>query len=243
MSAEDPRLGRIVPPDFDHLNEHPMARMLPAVPAPTLPTKRWWSQPLDYDQGVIPDCTCVAACQAMTAVTLAQTGVVWRFDPLPVYAYAQSIDGMPVPHDGSTAKAAFQALAAVGAHEVSNGQDAAVVTLTKYVWTQAIADVITALLTTGPVVIGVDWFSGMMQPDANHVIHPTGSVVGGHAVFVQGVDTVAGFVTVKNSWAGWGWAGPDPGDALLAISDLELLLGRDGEACLAIVQTTPAATT
>jgi hypothetical protein len=233
----DQPMGRITPTDFSHIVEHPMYEALPALPAALPATKRWWSQPVAYDQGQTNSCTAYAFCQAMTAVVLAQTGEAWAFDPGPVFVWAQQHDGIVGPHEGSTVKAAFEAGSAIGADELIDGQDGLDVKLATWVWTQSAVDVVNALLTTGPVVIGVGWLQGMMVPDGAHIIHATGAEVGGHAVLVQGVDTELGFVTIKNQWLNWGWPGPDPTDALLSISDLGVLLAADGEACLAIVTT------
>ncbi len=101
-------------------------------------------------------------------------------------------------------------------------------------WCFGIEDVIDALMTTGPVVLGIHWYDGMYDaPDG--ILKVTGEMVGGHCITAVGFklakDSVTGEDTIilQNSWGvSWGtW-----GLAEIAVSDLAALLNNNGEACV-----------
>lgn len=87
----------------------------------------------------------------------------------------------------------------------------------EYRWCLTVDDLVVALGYHGPVVIGVDWYTGMIDTDAEGFIRPTGFVEGGHCVLLNRValvrsggvvDPVLSFVQGVNSWGpGWGFAG------------------------------------
>lgn len=88
--------------------------------------------------------------------------------------------------------------------------------------TKQVDDVITALLTFGPVMIAVPWYSSMYYGD-NRLATDYGNywiktnleteLVGYHMIALTGVDLAPDngappFVRVENSWgSGWGWNG------------------------------------
>ncbi len=134
-----------------------------------------------------------------------------------IYAQAQLRDGIPLPHDGTSVVAAAQYLKSIGKYSV-------------YVWASTISDVIQWLLLKGPVIVGSNWHSAMFYPDSRYVIHPTGSVAGGHAYTIVGYDQVSGYCLVLNSW-GTSWG--NRGRAWLFIRDLERLVWNEGGEILA----------
>jgi len=86
------------------------------------------------------------------------------------------------------------------------------------------------ILEKGPVILGANWYFGMMQTDSSGFVHAHGSLMGGHAVTVFGVNLKDGFFFARNSWgAKWG----DVGDFRISISDFQKLLNEDGEVCTA----------
>ena len=107
-----------------------------------------------------------------------------------------------------------------------------------YAWASTTTEIVEWLQTSGPVVVGTDWFDGMMDPPTSGIIRPTGSIAGGHCyVLVGGTDAKANasldpsHFLLQNSWGrGWG----HDGLALIAIDDFATLLDGNGEALVSI---------
>lgn len=113
----------------------------------------------------------------------------------------------------------------------------------EYRWHKSLDDVLRSN-GRGPVVFGMNWYTGMMNP-VNGWIHKTGIVEGGHCVTSQGprvmyfvkgdkisienVDKKKGYVTILNSWGtDWGVNGT----ARMNLEDLEALLYESGECAI-----------
>lgn len=101
-----------------------------------------------------------------------------------------------------------------------------------YEWCFSVDEIAKVIAWRQPVVIGTNWYEGMMDVDAGGFIHPTGSVVGGHCVCIRGI--VMGnspYFVIRNSWGrSWGVNG----DCFLAWSDMNRLMGEWAEACVPI---------
>jgi len=107
--------------------------------------------------------------------------------------------------------------------------------LKSYLWAFALQPAVEWVLTKGPVVLGTDWWSSFMKPDAEGIVQikPTASVVGGHAYLWRGVNTKRGLALCTNSWGdSWGHSG----DFWIPLRDLERLIADNGEVCTAIEQ-------
>lgn len=105
--------------------------------------------------------------------------------------------------------------------------------LLEYRWSFSLADLLETVSYFGPVVLGINWYSGMVSPDANGDVHVTGSIVGGHAILCYGVNTTLETVRLRNSWGrDWG----DRGDCWLSWGELERLLNEDGECCVPVLR-------
>jgi hypothetical protein len=60
-------------------------------------------------------------------------------------------------------------------------------------------------LQTQPVIIGIDWYEGFDNPDADGLIEISGQVRGGHEVDVDEIDVERGGFWFTNSWGNnWG---------------------------------------
>ncbi len=86
-------------------------------------------------------------------------------------------------------------------------------------------------MTLGPIIIGVDWYEGMFNPDARNYIRPTGRKAGGHCTLVIGLKVTAppgnGYYTIYNSWGpSWG----DKGTCRIRRADMAKLLDAGGDA-------------
>ena len=107
--------------------------------------------------------------------------------------------------------------------------------LKSYVWAFALQPAVEWVLTTGPVVLGTNWYSSLSQPDAEGIVRITANagVVGGHAYLWRGVDTRRALALCSNSWGdNWGRSG----DFKLPFRDLERLIHEEGEVCSAVEQ-------
>lgn len=99
----------------------------------------------------------------------------------------------------------------------------------EYRWAFGLTDLLLALGYKGPAVLGLNWHEGMFEPDNNGFIHPTGQVLGGHAIMANAVSKTGRYVRLHNSW------GPDwgqNGSAKISWDDLDILLREQGEACI-----------
>ncbi len=100
--------------------------------------------------------------------------------------------------------------------------------LVEYRWAFALPTTLAAISRHGPVVLGINWHEGMLEP-INGMIAPTGEVVGGHAILAIGVSLKTQTVLLHNSWGkGWGINGR----ARIGFVDLAALLAADGDACV-----------
>lgn len=98
----------------------------------------------------------------------------------------------------------------------------------EYRWARDEPELALAVSWIGPVVIGVDWWTGMMDPDAKGYLRPTGRIEGGHCCVVVGY-ALSGYYTLLNSWGpGWG----NKGRARIRKDDMARLLAAQGDACV-----------
>jgi hypothetical protein len=96
-----------------------------------------------------------------------------------------------------------------------------------YWWINSEEELASVVGHKGPVVIGVNWYTGMMRPDAHNRLNLKGSVEGGHCVLVRGVSIRSDCYEIHNSWGeDWG----RKGNAYIMRKDMAFLLSEDGEA-------------
>lgn len=213
-----PGMGRSL---IDH---DPRSRAFPArallTGAPARQT-RTWRRGAAYDQGQTS--TCVAQSFKGVLNTAPASAVVpyatrTRYDAVgDFYPGAQRNDQWPgeePAYQGTSALGMCRYLALKGViHE--------------YRWCFGLDDVLDTLSALGPVAIGVNWRERMFYPDPDGLIHPGGSVAGGHEVELIGLDVSRRRVTGMNSWGAlWG----DRGRFYLSWDDLALLLDDEGDA-------------
>lgn len=111
-----------------------------------------------------------------------------------------------------------------------------------YRWSFSIDQVVDALVTLGPVVVGIPWTHGMYETRPSGLVETSGHVVGGHCILLTGYHPkmrIKGegwfkrweVVRWRNSW-GHGYG--NKGDGLIKVEDLARLLADNGEACVPV---------
>jgi hypothetical protein len=188
---------------------------------------RTWTLTRHLDQGSQPACVGYSWCHELAATPNPHN--VWASDPLWVYQQAKLVDEWPgTNYDGTSVLAGAKILQWLG-HFAA------------YRWAYDTTAMAQALTYEGPGVLGCTWRSGMMSPNAQGFISPTGGVYGGHAVLVVGqviardaaagcaVDPSASHFVIHNSWGStWGQSGR----AKITFADMATLLADDGEFCV-----------
>jgi hypothetical protein len=94
-------------------------------------------------------------------------------------------------------------------------------------------------LQTGPVAIGINWYSSFDTPDANGyvAISRNAYIRGGHEVEVIGIDPANQLFHAVNSW-GTGWG--NHGIFSFSYTTMERLLAEDGDCTVPVPATVPA---
>lgn len=103
----------------------------------------------------------------------------------------------------------------------------------EYWWADNVTDALAAISFRGPAVLGVDWYEGMLDTDADGFIHATGRIVGGHSILARGVSLSKQAVLLHNSWGkDWGGTEKGPGTAWLSFYDFNYLIQNHGDVCI-----------
>ena len=219
MNARKPifnTFGRLI--EFDpRSREYPIQALL-AANAPRV--TKLWTCAVNLDQGREGACTGFAVSGEAAADPYPVAGIT-NAVALALYHEAQKLDPWAgTPHDGSTVLAAMKAGKARKWYGV-------------YRWAFGEEDLALAVGNAGPAVLGINWYSGMREPDCHGLIRRTGSKVGGHAILCRGYDVPTGRYLLRNSWGPrWGLAG----DCWISAEDMARLLSERGEACIPIVR-------
>lgn len=97
----------------------------------------------------------------------------------------------------------------------------------EYRWAFGEDDLALTVGYKGPVVLGVNWYSGMDEVDEEGFIYARGNVRGGHAILCAAYSVKLDAYRLDNSWGlTWGVNG----SAWIAAEDMRRLLAEDGEA-------------
>lgn len=185
---------------------------------PSRMDRRFWRCTTVLDQGPVGACVGYAwKYKLLAAPFMVGTGP----EACQIYAEAQTRDDLPdtPPGDGTTVRAGAKYLQELGY-------------IGEYVWAFSVDDVAQWLLLRGPVVLGLNWYAAMDEPDSHGLLHlyAQDDLRGGHAILALGVDVPARRVRLLNSW-GTAWG--DKGRCWIGFDDLDNLLALDGEACAA----------
>lgn len=240
--TEDARLDRVYELDWRSLS---YLAGPSAGTAPRKPRSYTWKLDSFLDQGSEGSCVGHGYAHELAATPVPVAGMTHEYAVQGIYWPAQKED----PWDGGSYP---------GANPFNEGTS--VLTGAKickdkgyysqYNWAMNAQDIAEALGYKGPVVLGVDWWTGMFGPDLTGFLHVSGKVEGGHCICAIGVKIVwkswfnkfisstwenvdkdKSYVLLHNSW------GPDwgmHGRAKLSLSDLDTLMKSAGEACVPV---------
>lgn len=213
-------LGRIHVPDVRDA-KYPMG--LAGLPAVVPVARTWRGQLLRVDQGQVGACVGFTGANWMGHLPIYDR--ITNTTGMDLYDACKQIDGLPPGTEGTYDRALAQVLVAQGRIE-------------RYLWAQTIDELRTWVLTTGPVMVGTNWYESMFDPDGFARLSISGSVAGGHEWLVKGyaIRTLGGrrgrWYRMRNSWGpSWG----DHGEAWIIEEDLRrLVFAEDGDALGAV---------
>lgn len=209
------KLGRI-PAFDDRSKEFGVRRLMAAAP----PRSMEWYCPVQLNQGHLSACVGFSWCHFLAAMPQPVSQVT-EDKAVSLYRHAQTIDEWPgESYEGTSVIAGVKAV-----------QQKYPGLIDGYNWAFGIDDVVMAIGYIGPVVLGINWYNSMFEPDEFGRISPVGVATGGHAILAKGVNVEDRLIRLHNSWGpDWGFIG----DCFISFDDLERLLKEDGDACVAV---------
>lgn len=209
----DRRLDRI--PQFDPTSR----RFGIASTLPDKPQRSYsWRTATVLDQGREGACVGFGWSHELLCRPVVQPGIDDTFAQT-IYREAQLLDEWPgEDYSGTSVLAGAKAVQARG-H------------MKEYRWGFGLNDLIMSLGYAGPVVLGLNWYTGMMDTDAEGYVRVTGQVEGGHAICAYGVSIAKRRIALVNSW-GTDWG--NGGFCWMTFDDAQRLLSEQGEQCIPI---------
>lgn len=238
-------LGRLV--EFDEQSRsYPIRAVTPDVIPTTHLRSRTWRIIAGYvlDQGSEGACVGFGLTHAVLAKPIERRFLeeqAHEFAIRNIYWRAQQIDpweggaypGATPFYEGTSVLAGIKAMQHEGHFQ-------------EYRWAFGIEDLILGLVTTGPAIMGLNWYMDCYTPSLDGYITPTGNWVGGHAILaravrlkwkretgdLQDLDWSASSVVLRNSW-GPAW-GPLWGDCLVSLDIMAEWLQDQGEVAFAV---------
>lgn len=107
-----------------------------------------------------------------------------------------------------------------------------------YRWAFSVEEVRDAVISEGPVVIGIPWYDSMYETDAWGLVKVGGKIVGGHCITLIGYDPAMEIFGQEGPqevfiWRNsWGTSYGKDGNGYIKLEDLRELLADSGEACV-----------
>lgn len=175
-----------------------------------------WKRTIWLDQGQEGACTGFGLSHVLGTTPKRRQGVDQAFAER-MYQEAKRCDEWPgEDYEGSSVLGAMTAAKKDGY-------------ISGYSWATTMEELIHAVGYLGPVECGINWYTGMFDPDSAGLLHVTGKVEGGHAICIGGVDVSTATFCFYNSWGkSWGVGG----NAKISFADMERLMSEQGEFAL-----------
>lgn len=216
MEPNPKLLGRRCWPDPGR-NLYPVRAMLPRK-AYQEPRTKIWDCNLFLNQGATSSCVGHSYAHLLASLPYPDK-TVDSADAFRIYNKAQELDSWPgTAYEGTSVAAGILAV-----QNLYMGVES-------YRSANSILDAIAVLGWLGPLVIGINWFEGFFNP-VNGFLKISGSIVGGHALLMRGVDIEKNAFLLHNSWGvSWGHVGT----AWISFDDFDRLLNDQGEAIVVI---------
>lgn len=206
--------GRLV--EFDERSRNYSIRSL--IATGTKPRSYTWRCNSYLDQGDQPECVGFAWTHEAIARPV-EIKNIGSSDARLLYKLSQTLDDYPGEN--------YEGTSIIGGAKAQQQMKR----LAEYRWCFSESDLLLTVGYKGPVVLGINWYSGMEKPDSNGVIKPTGFIAGGHAILCIGVSIKTNLYRLHNSWGqSWGVNG----DCYISREDMTRLLKEDGEACIPV---------
>lgn len=220
QTPEDPRLGRRYQEDVRNA-DFPMRAMLPAH-AYLKPRNKMWACGETLDQLNEGSCVGHGFAHELAAAPYPIKRITHE-KAVEIYKKAQTLDEWPGSnYSGTSVLAGIKAVQQLFPKAIES-----------YRWASSLADVVATLGWHGPIVIGVNWYSGMYNTDPEGYIRVTGSQVGGHCLLARGVDVIKNKIYLRNSWgSAWG----KNGSAWVTFDDMDRLIAENGDCCIPIAR-------
>lgn len=184
-----------------------------------LPKKKFWSCDMVLDQGASPHC--VGFSFASFGNALPVDSNMDNTDGHNLYYMAKMFDGEPGAENGSNMRSGAKAMQMKG--RIKN-----------YAFAKKNSEIITWVLTKGPVVVGTDWFNDMFYPNKKGFVRPTGRFAGGHAYLILGVDLSNPLLHYYLCLNSWGYPFGLGGFFKITVNNFGILLARRGEVIAAV---------
>jgi len=220
-TVQDQRLTRLV--NFDIKSKsYPITEIIKQK----TPRSYTWGCDQHLDQGRDGACVGFSMVHELIARPAKIINLDEKFAKEKVYWEAQKIDPWPggsypgatTFYEGTSILAGIKILKKLGY-------------IDSYRWAFGLSDLVMAIGYAGPAVIGIPWYSGMFNVHSCGQLHIGGTVAGGHAVLVKGVNVKNKTFTLHNSW-GTAWG--NNGDALISWDEMARLLHEQGEAVIPV---------
>lgn len=195
------RLGRIV--EHDPLSRGFGVSIPKGITDPSqLPSVEWERFIPPLDQGDLGSCTGNAIVGLLATAPFSQskseTAGLDEALAVKLYSEATRLDRFPGKYPPDDTGSSGNAVAkAARKHKL----------IASWNWTFGVLSFVSALQTQ-PVMVGVPWYEGMFNPDANGIVKATGDIAGGHEFEVSGWDRENELLICWNSWGiDWGKGG------------------------------------
>lgn len=230
-------LGRIEPPNFEHVEARPLlGAAAPTLVERRLPYRRSWKRL--YDQGREGACVGFASSEMMSVLNGPFYDAFW------LYHEAQKRDHIAGAHEGTTVHAAMEVLCQEGHRRLTRGVPGPVKLedgILSDQWATSIDEIRAAISRGVPVTMGTNWYSNFDTPHLKRIgtrgreYHigegSLGNVRGGHSwCIVAASDRRQAFLTPNS----WGLSYPS---VWIPYTTVQRLLRENGEAAVVVDRT------